>query len=75
MILRIEGEQPFQWRTSSYAVSPSNEEYVLCYSADGKAYTSWTEPTPANEVLVVNAVPDGMYFKMVGNKSVLTIQG
>lgn len=75
MTIKINGEHPFQWKTGSYAVSPSNEEYTLHYSADGYSYTAWEEPTPANEVLVVNGVADGMYFKMVGNNSVLMIQG
>lgn len=75
MKFQIEKEKPFQTNIDKFAISPSTEEYTLWYSADGKSYTPWEESTPANEVLVVNGVPEGMYFKLIGNNSILTIQG
>lgn len=75
MKLSIDKEKPFQTGIPSFVISPSNESYTLHYSADGKAYTAWEEETPANEVLVVNDAPRGMYFKLIGNNSVLTLQG
>ena len=75
MKLSIDRDKPFQTGISSFCISPSTSEYVLWYSADGKNYTAWEEATPANEVLVVNAAPNGMYFKLVGNKDILTLQG
>lgn len=62
------GEQ-FQVLAHSFAVSPSNETYTLQYSADGKDFTDWSENTPANEVLVVNGIASGMYFKLKNNNS------
>lgn len=75
MKIYIDGEKPFQVGLDNFVISPSNEEYILNYSADGYGYTAWEEVTPANEVLVVNGVPNGMYFKLIGNKSILTLQG
>lgn len=75
MKISVVGETPFQTGLESFCISPSSTEYVLNYSADGYAYTAWEESTPANEVLVVNGSPSGMYFKLVGNKDILTLQG
>ena len=75
MKLFIDKDKPFQTGLDNFVISPSNEGYILNYSADGISYTAWNEPTPANEVLVVNGVPNGMYFKLVGNNTILTLQG
>jgi hypothetical protein len=75
MKIYIDGEKPFQVGLDNFVISPSNEGYVLHYSADGYGYTAWEEATPANEVLVVNGVPNGMYFKLIGNNTILTLQG
>lgn len=75
MIMKVQGESPFQIFLHSFCVSPSAEGYVLNYSADGYSYTAWEDPVPADEVLVVNGSPEGMYFKLMGNNSILTIQG
>lgn len=75
MKISIVQDKPFQTGIETFCISPSSSEYVLWYSADGKQYTPWEEATPANEVLVVNDAPKGMYFKLVGNKDILTLQG
>lgn len=75
MKISVVADKPFQTGIESFCISPSNDEYVLWYSADGIKYTAWSESTPADEVLVVNGAPEGMYFKLVGNKDILTLQG
>lgn len=71
---KITGETPFQVLAHSFSVSPSAEGYTLNYSADGYNYTAYTEATPANENLIVNGIAAGMYFKLSGNASEVTIQ-
>ena len=75
MKIYVDGDKPFQIGLDSFVLSPSSESYVLHYSADGLNYSAWEESTPANETLIVNGIPQGMYFKLVGNKSILTLQG
>ena len=75
MKISIVQDKPFQTGISSFVISPSETAYTLNYSADGVSYTAWQEETPGNEVLVVNGAPRGMYFKLVGNNSILTLQG
>ncbi len=71
---KITGEAPFQVLAHSFSVSPSAEGYTLNYSADGYNYTAYTDATPANENLIVNGIACGMYFKLAGNASEVTIQ-
>ena len=71
--IKITGERPFQVLATSFAVSPSAEGYTLNYSANGEDFTSWPDPVPANETLVVNGVAKLMYFKLKGNQSDIEI--
>lgn len=71
--IKIKGEQPFQILAHSFAATPSAEGYTLQYSATGEDFTSWTDPVPANETLVVNGVAKLMYFKLKGNQSDIEI--
>lgn len=71
--LTITGEKPFQVLAHSFAVSPSDEGYVLEYSANGVNYTEWEEATPADENLIVNGIAKGMYFRLKGNESDVVI--
>ena len=71
--ISISGETPFQVLAHSFAVSPSEQTYTLCYSSDGYEYTGYADKTPANEVLVVNDIAKGMYFYLSGNTSEVTI--
>lgn len=64
---KITGEQVFQPLAHSFGLSESNEGYTLAYSADGVNFTNYEDATPANETLIVNNVPKGFYFKLVGN--------
>lgn len=65
----ISGEQAFQVLSHSFSVSPSNEGYVLLYSANGTEWTEFEEEVPADETLVVNGCAFGQYFKLSGNES------
>ena len=65
----ISGEQPVQILAHSVAFGPSAEGYTLHYSADGVNFTPYTEATPANETLMVNGLPKGVFLKLVGNAS------
>ena len=69
----VTGEEIFQIPSRDFAISPSAASYVLNYSADGLNFTAWGDATAAgtNEV-VVNA-PVGMFFKLAGNASAVTV--
>lgn len=69
----IKGGEQFQILAHSMGISPSAEGFTLNYSANGKDFTAWTEATPANENLMVINFPKGMYFKLVGNNSDVTV--
>lgn len=69
MNINVKGESPFQVLANAFGVSASESGYTLAYSADGFSYTNWKEATPAGEVLFVNDLPKGAYFKLVGNTS------
>jgi len=71
--IKITGEQPFQVNARSFAVSPSNETYTLCYSADGRDFTEWNESTPSGNNLVVNSIAKSMYFYLKNNNSEVTV--
>lgn len=70
---KINGSEPFQILAHSFSVSPSASGYTLSYSADGYNFTDWDEPTPADETLVVNGIAKGMFFKLSGNSSVVSV--
>lgn len=74
MIKEITGEQPFSILNNGCSISPSEEEYTLQYSADGKKYTDWKESTPIGETLIITGLPLlPMYFRLKGNNSTVTI--
>lgn len=70
----VEQEKVFGIPTNSFSVSHSDSGYTLCYSADGKTWTEYTEATPANETLIVNGVAKGMSFYLKGNTDTVYIQ-
>lgn len=72
--MKITGETIFYIPSNEFAISPSNEEYTLAYSADGVNFTNYEKATPAGETLVVNGIPKFMKFKLIGNNSTVTIQ-
>ena len=65
----VSGENAFQVLSHSFSVSPSNEGYVLQYSADGINWTDYEEEVPADETLIVNGCAFGQYIKLSGNAS------
>lgn len=74
MIKEIVGENPFQMLNNGFSVSPSTEQYILQYSSDGEDYTSWNEPVPAGENLVVTGLPIlPLFFRLLGNNSTVKI--
>lgn len=75
MLRVIHGEEPFQTINTGFSVSKSNEEYHLAYSADGVHYTNWEDAVPAGEELLVTCPPGCVWYKLVGNKSTVTVNG
>lgn len=70
----ISGETPFQvCGAHSFSVSPSESGYTLAYSNDCETFTNYSESTPANETLLVNGVPNNVFWKLVGNTSTVQI--
>lgn len=67
MILYVNKESKFSVDSNTFSVSPTSSGFTLNYSADGENFTAWSEPTPANENLIVNGCARGQVFKLVGN--------
>ena len=63
----LSGEQPVQVLSHSIVFGPSASGYTFAYSGDGVLYTEYSDPTPANETLIVNGLAFGTYVKLVGN--------
>ncbi len=75
MVKKILGEEIFQSLNGNFSVSPSNEAYVLQYSADGVSFTPWKEQTPNGENLIVTGIPlIPIFWRLKGNNSEVTIQ-
>ena len=72
-IIKITGEAAFQVNAPTFAISPSAQGYTLLISADGVTFTEWFEETPANKTQVVTNAACGMFFKLDGNASEVTI--
>lgn len=70
---KVTGEKAFQVEAHSFAVSPSAEGYTLNYSADGVNFTACEDSTAAGDNLAVVDFARGMYFKLVGNASEVTV--
>ena len=73
MILQISADTAFQVLSHSFSVSPSSSGYVLQYSANGRDWTSWEEPVPASENLIVNGCAFGQYIKLSGNTATVQV--
>lgn len=73
MTIKLSGETPVQILAHSAIFSPSNEGYSLAFSGDGLQWTTYDEPVPAGENLIVNGMAWGTYIKLVGNESEVTI--
>lgn len=75
MQIKINGEQPFQTIGNGFGASPSNEDTVLQYSADGYEYTDWEDgEIPAGKtIMVTNCFSRCLYFRFKNNNTELTI--
>lgn len=71
---KVTGEAPFQVVGTAFAISPSAEGYTLNYSADGVNWTAYEEATEAGKTELVNSPVAGLYYKLVGNASEVTIR-
>lgn len=69
----VRGEAQFQVLAHSFSLSPSSEGYTLEYSASGNGWTAYPDAVPANEVLIVNGIAKGMFFRCKNNASDLDL--
>lgn len=67
MITFIEGEQPFQLISGSFAITPPMQNYKLMYSLDRVAFYEYASYPAGTPLTVTNAIP-GMYFMLLGNR-------
>lgn len=72
--MKVSNEQVFGVPTTSFGVGYSLSGYTLEYSADGENFTPWHEPTPANEVLIVNGAPKGFSYRLKDNVGDVYVQ-
>lgn len=66
MVIKIQGEQPFQVLSTQFTIGPSSSGYDLYFSADGVNYTQLFT-VGANVNRQVTQVAAGSYYKLVGN--------
>lgn len=68
MKITVKGENPFKAVHSTFTVAGTSNGFTLSYSTSpDKGFTNYSEPTPANEVLIVNGATPFTYFKLTGN--------
>lgn len=72
MNTKIKGEQQVQILSPNFSISPSNEDYVLNISANGKDFSPLFAVRAGVTRLVSNVAP-GSYYKLVGNRSDVVI--
>ena len=72
MNTKIKGEQQVQILSPNFSISPSNEDYVLNISANGKDFSPLFAVSAGVTRLVSNVAP-GSYYKLVGNRSDVVI--
>lgn len=72
MYSKIIGEQQVQILSPSFSISPSNEDYVLNISANGRDFSPLFAVAAGVTRLVSNVAP-GSYYKLVGNQSEVII--
>jgi len=70
----VKGESPFQVPGRAFAISPSLEGYTLNYSVDGVDWTAYEEATASGVTELVNCPVEGMFFKLAGNFTDVTIR-
>lgn len=73
MIIKINGETPFQSLGDSIAIGASESGYTLYFSTDGVNYTSTGKSVTANTELQYKANTEGLYYKLVGNTGEVSV--
>lgn len=72
MIIKIQGEQPFQVLSTSFSISASESGYDLYFSADGVNYSKLFT-VGANTNRQVTQVAAGSYYLLSGNTDTVTV--
>ena len=72
MYTKVNGEQQVQILSPNFSISPSNEDYVLNISANGRDFSPLFAVSAGVTRLVSNVAP-GSYYKLVGNQSQVVI--
>ena len=72
MYTKVIGEQQVQILSPNFSISPSNEDYVLNISANGRDFSPLFAVSAGVTRLVSNVAP-GSYYKLVGNRSEVVI--
>ena len=72
MIIKIQGEQPFQVLSTSFSISASESGYDLYFSADGREYSKLFT-VGANTNRQVTQVAAGSYYLLSGNTDTVTV--
>ena len=72
MIIKIQGEQPFQVLSTSFSISASQSGYDLMFSADGYSYSKLFT-VGANTNRQVTQVAAGSYYYLSGNTGEVTV--
>lgn len=72
MYTKVIAEQQVQILSPSFSISPSNEDYVLNISANGRDFSPLFAVSAGVTRLVSNVAP-GSYYKLVGNRSEVVI--
>lgn len=67
-VKKIYADAAFQVLSHSFSVSPSQNSYILQYSASGREgeWTDYEEEVPADETLIVNGCAFGQYIRLDG---------
>lgn len=73
---KVNGAEPFQVpnKNGKFCISPSAQGYTLNFSADGVDYSPIKIATPQNETALFGPFSEGLWYKLVGNTSEVTIQ-
>lgn len=72
MIIKIQGEQPFQVLSTNFTISASESGYDLYFSADGVNYSKLFT-VAANTNRQVTQVAAGSYYYLEGNTDTVTV--
>lgn len=72
MIVKINGEQPFQILADNFSISPSESSYVLQVSADGKEYSDLFS-VGAGITRMITGVAAGSFYRLKNNTSEVSV--